>query len=156
MPACTNYVLAPSNMSPFERSATAFVSGTADSAWECGIPKFAAAFIISELLSECICMQRFCPSRNDIACWCVLVYLSCKGSMCFSHVNSYLTINAYLGLCPCIPTPTGSVISTACHASSLDVTVSAVRIWPGDCACRWYEPRYFRLCLSFARLHAAQ
>ena len=59
MPACTSNVLAPSSMSPFDRSATAFVSDTPDSAWECGIPMFAAAFIISELLSECICMQRF-------------------------------------------------------------------------------------------------
>ena len=68
MPACTSCVRAPSSMSPFHRSATELVSGIPDSAWECGIPKFAAAFIISDALSECICMQRFCPSRNDIAC----------------------------------------------------------------------------------------
>ena len=44
-------------MSPFDRSATAFVSGTDDSAWECGIPKFVAAFSISDALSECIWMH---------------------------------------------------------------------------------------------------
>ena len=53
--------------------------------------------------------------------------LSCSGNMCFSPVYSSLIMNAYLGLWPCIPMPTGSVISTACHASCLDVTVSAVR-----------------------------
>ena len=47
--------------------------------------------------------------------------------MCFSPVYSSLIMNAYLGLWPCIPMPTGSVINTACHASCLDVTVSAVR-----------------------------
>ena len=148
-PACTSCARAPSSTSALARSATEFVCGTPDSACECGIPKFAAAFMISELLSECICMQRFCPSRNDIACWCVFVYLSCNGHICFSPVNSSLTMNAYFGLCPCIPIPTGSVISTACQASSLDVTVSAVIICPGDCACFRYDPRYFSYMFEF-------
>ena len=121
-------------MSPFDRSATALVSGTDDSAWECGIPKFVAALSISDALSECIWMHFFCPSKKEIACWCVDVLLSCSGNMCLSPEYSSLIMNAYLGRCPCIPIPTGSVISTACHASCLDVTVSAVRCCPGDCA----------------------
>ena len=86
-------------------------------------------------------------------CFCILVM---QGNICFSPVNSSLTIHAYLGLCPCIPIPTGSVISTACQASSFDVTVSAVMICPGDCACFWYDPLYLRMCLSIALLQAAQ
>ena len=68
MPACTNCVLAPSSISPLERSATAIVSGIPDSAWECGIPKFVAALSISDALSECICVHFLSPSRNEIAC----------------------------------------------------------------------------------------
>ena len=94
MPACTSCVLAPSSISPFDLSAIP------DYAWECGIPKFAAAFIISELLSECICMQRFRPSKNEMACWCVSVDLACSGNICFSPVYSSFVMNAYFGRCP--------------------------------------------------------
>ena len=156
MPACTNCVLAPSSMSPLERSATAFVSGIPDSAWECGIPKLAAAFSISDELSECICVQRFCPSRNDIACWCVSALFSWSGNMCFNPVYSSFIMNAFLGLWPWFVTPTGSCISTACHASSFEVTVSAVSICPGSVAVRRYDPRYFGMCFSFASRHASQ